>query len=89
MSFIIIISNKGTEGIKAHSNSNNSENFTWFYEDVLKEVGRWDENNKTPVIIWDNASLHTLKESTEFTKVKEENELLLLPIPHSWMQQRK
>ena len=68
MSFTIVISSRGTEGIEAHTNSNNSENFIWFYEDVWRRLA--DEKNQTPVIIRDNASLHTLIESTEFMKSK-------------------
>ena len=68
MNFIIVISSKDTEGIKAYTNSNNSENFIWFYEDAWRRLA--DEKNQTPAIIWDNASLHTLKESTKFMKSK-------------------
>ena len=70
MSFVIVISSKGIEGIKAHINSNNSEIFTWFCEDVWRRLTDGDERTQTPVIIWDNASLRTRKESTEFMKSK-------------------
>ena len=39
MSFIIVISSKGIEGIKAHINSNNSEMFTRFCEDAWRMSG--------------------------------------------------
>ena len=67
-SFVIAISNKGIEGIKASTNSINSQIFTWFCEDVWRRLTDGDEKTQTPVIIWDNASLHTWKESTEFMK---------------------
>ena len=65
MSFIIVILSKGTEGIKALTNS---EKFIWFYEDIWRRLA--DEKSQTPVIIWDKTSFHTFKESTEFMKSK-------------------
>ena len=67
--FYLVISIKYIEGIKVCTNSNNSENLLGF----VKMFGgglkmRWEV--PTLVIIWDNASIHTLKESTEFMKSK-------------------
>ena len=89
MSFVIAISSKGIEGIKASTNSINSEIFTWFCEDVWRRFTDWDERTQTPVIIWDNASLHTWKESTEFMKKQGIKWITITPYSHSWMQQRK
>ena len=66
MSIIIAMSNKGIEGIKACTGTINSENFILFWEDIWKRMTDGSERIKNPVIIWDNASLHTWKETTEF-----------------------
>ena len=89
MSFVIVISSKGIEGIKAHINSNNSEIFTWFCEDVWRRLTDGDERTQTPVIIWDNASLRIWKESTEFMKSKRTKRITITLYSHRWAQQRK
>ena len=60
------MSNKGIEGIKTCTDTIKSEIFIWFWEDIWKRMTEGSERIKNPVIIWDNASLHTLKETTEF-----------------------
>ena len=66
MSFIIAISNRGAEGVKASTKSINTEIFIWFLEDIWERLTDEVEVAKDPVIIWDNASLHVWKDSTEF-----------------------
>ena len=66
MSFIIAMSSRGIEGIKASTSSINSEVYIWFWEDVWKKLTSKSGGVKDPVIICDNASLHIWKESAEF-----------------------
>ena len=66
MSFIIAISNRGVEGVKAITKSINTEIFIWFLEDIWERLTDEGEVAKDPVIVWDNASLHVWKDSTEF-----------------------
>ena len=89
MSFVIAISSKDIEGIKYSTNSINSKIFTWFCEYVWRRLTDGDERTQTSVIIWDNASLHTWKESTEFMKKQGIKWITIIPYSHSWMQRRK
>ena len=66
MSFIIAISNSGIEGIKASTSTIESEVYIWFCKDVWRRLISKIDKIKDRVIIWDNASLHIWKESTEF-----------------------
>ena len=60
------MSNKGIEGIKACTGTINSEILIWFWEDIWKRMIDGSERIKNPVIIWDNVSRHTWKETSEF-----------------------
>ena len=66
MSFIIAISNRGIEGIKASTSTIDSEVYIWLCKDVWRRLTSKAEKIKDPVIIWDNASIHIWKESAEF-----------------------
>lgn len=66
MSFIVAISGRGIEGIKAANYSIESQIFIWFIEDIWKRLLVELEHRKGPVIIFDNASLHMSKDSTSF-----------------------
>ena len=66
MSFIIAMSNRGIEGIKASTCTIDSEVYIWFCKNVWRRLTSKTEKIRDPVIIWDNASLHIWKESAEF-----------------------
>ena len=68
MNFVIAFSERGIEGVKAWTGSIDSMVFCWFIEDVWNRMISKENGIKNPVIILDNASLHTWRDSAELMK---------------------
>lgn len=66
MSFVVAASSRGIEGIKAATESINTRIFWWFLEDVWSRINADDEGLPKPVVILDNATLHTSSISAKF-----------------------
>ena len=68
MNFVIAFSERGIEGLKAWTGSIDSMVYCWFIEDVWNRVISKENCLINSVIILNNASLHTWRDSAELMK---------------------